>query len=98
MDATLLQLDLPEQSRLVGVSISELRLPGDAVITLVVLFVAISGLTEAPSREDVRGVTWSRATMRQETKDLQDVPLWRNHRIYAVGLIVITLLALIPFL
>ena len=36
IDATLLQFDLPKQSRLAGVSVSELRLPGDAVITLVV--------------------------------------------------------------
>jgi cell volume regulation protein A len=35
MAATLLQFDLPEQSRLAGVSVSELRLPGDTVITLV---------------------------------------------------------------
>ncbi len=35
MDATLIQFTLPERSRLAGVYVSELRLPGDAVITLV---------------------------------------------------------------
>jgi cell volume regulation protein A len=35
IDATLLQFTLPEQSGLAGVYVSELRLPGDAVITLI---------------------------------------------------------------
>ena len=35
IDATLLQFALPQGSRLAGVSVSELRLPGDAVITLI---------------------------------------------------------------
>ena len=35
IDATLLQFTLPEQSRLAGAYVSELRLPGDAVITLI---------------------------------------------------------------
>ena len=47
IDATLLQFDLPAQSRLAGASVSELRLPGDTVITLVVrghdIFVPDSG-------------------------------------------------------
>jgi potassium/hydrogen antiporter len=36
LDATLLHVDVPRRSRLVGVAISELRLPGDAMITLIV--------------------------------------------------------------
>ncbi len=35
IDATLLQFTLPDMSRLAGVYVSELRLPGDAVITLI---------------------------------------------------------------
>lgn len=35
IDATLLQFALPDESRLAGVSVSELRLPGDAVVTLI---------------------------------------------------------------
>ena len=35
IDATLLQFALPDESKLAGVYVSELRLPGDAVITLI---------------------------------------------------------------
>lgn len=35
IDATLLQFTLPDESKLAGVYVSELRLPGDAVITLI---------------------------------------------------------------
>ncbi|AYY14541.1 sodium:solute symporter [Actinobacteria bacterium YIM 96077] len=86
-------------NEIVGViDIQFLYLTGLMLAFSIAIFVSVTVATEPPPREHIRDVIWSRATMRQETHDLREVPLWRNHRVYAVGLIIVTLLSLIPFL
>lgn len=80
------------------IDIQFLYATGLMLVFSLALFVTVTMLTDAPDRAEIDDVTWSLNTMREESADLQDVPVWRNYRIYAVGLIVVTLLSLIPFL
>lgn len=64
----------------------------------VVVFVAISLMTAPPSDEQVRELTWSRATWRQESEDLVGTPWYKNYRVLALALGVITVGSVVPFI
>lgn len=80
------------------IDIQFLYLTGIMLALSAVMFVVVSLVTRAPERAAVEDVTWSRRTWQDESQLLQGVPWWRNYRWYAVGLAVLTLAVLLPFL
>jgi SSS family solute:Na+ symporter len=48
--------------------------------------------TEAPDPEVVENYTWSKKMFRDETKELEKLPLWQNYRIQSIGLLILTAL------
>ncbi len=54
------------------------------------LYVGISLMTEAPERGKLKEFTWSRAAWREESEELAGKPWWRNYRMLAAGLVLLT--------
>ena len=71
---------------------------GLMVLLSIALYVGISLTSEAPRREDLEGVVWTRDTWRRESEELADKPWYANYRYLAAGLVVITLAAVIPLI
>ena len=63
----------------------------------VLVFVAVSLATEAPSEEKVAAITWSKATWLKESEDLKGTPWYQNYRVLALILGAVTLCAVVPF-
>jgi solute:Na+ symporter, SSS family len=62
------------------------------------LFIGISLATEAPSAEDLEGLTWSKATWKQESEDLEGTPWYLNYRYMGAVLFIGTIALIIPFI
>lgn len=62
-----------------------------------VVFVAISLSTPGPPAEKLEAVTWSRQSWRQETQELEGTPWYKNYRYMALGLGVVTVCSVLPF-
>ncbi len=71
---------------------------GLMVLLSIGLYVGLSLTAPAPRREDLEGVVWTRETWQRETRELQDKPWYANYRYLAIGLVVVTLAAVIPLL
>jgi solute:Na+ symporter, SSS family len=54
------------------------------------LFITISLVTEAPEREKLKKIMWSRYYWQEESTELKKKPLWKNYRIHASMLMLIT--------
>ncbi len=52
----------------------------------------VSSLTPAPAPEKVNGFTWNRSLIKEETEELSVLPWYKNYRIQAVFLLIITFL------
>ncbi|WP_017612374.1 sodium:solute symporter family transporter [Nocardiopsis salina] len=70
---------------------------GLMVLLSTVVFVGISLATPAPPAEKVEAITWSRATWRQESRELEGTPWYKNYRYLALGLGAVTVCAVLPF-
>ncbi|QBI18396.1 sodium:solute symporter [Egibacter rhizosphaerae] len=71
---------------------------GLMVLLSIGLYIGLSLATEAPSREQVAEVTWTRETWQRETRELQDKPWYANYRYLSAGLVIITLAAVLPLI
>jgi solute:Na+ symporter, SSS family len=63
---------------------------GVMLLFSLVLYVVVSLLTTAPDEEEVSEIMWSREHWNQETEELNDLPLWQNPRILAIGIGILT--------
>ncbi len=70
---------------------------GIMLVISIAVFVIASLLTEAPSEESLEGLTWSRDTWREETKELQGTPWYRNYRYMSLALVILTVAVVVPF-
>jgi solute:Na+ symporter, SSS family len=71
---------------------------GLMLLLSLVIFVGVSLATDAPTEEDLEGLTWSRDTWRQESEDLEGTPWYLNYRYLGVGLFVLTIAVIVPFI
>lgn len=67
------------------------------VLSLAV-FVAISLATPAPPAEKVDAITWNRQFWHRETEELEGSPWYKNYRYMALGLGVVTVCSVLPFI
>ena len=63
-----------------------------------VAFVVISLSTEAPDPAKIADVTWSKATWRKDSEELAGTPWYRNYRVLALILGVVTIGSVLPFI
>lgn len=75
-----------------------LYMAGVMLILSLAIFVGISLATEAPDREKLEEMTWSRRHWKAESEELRGKPLWKNYRVQAVVLTVVTVAMIIIFL
>ena len=78
-------------------SIQFLYATGIMLALSVVVFVAISLVTPAPSREAIAEVVFDRDNWRRETEELRGKPWYANHRRLALGLGILTVAVVVPF-
>jgi solute:Na+ symporter, SSS family len=63
----------------------------------VLVFVAVSLRTEGPDPDDISEITWTRENWRTETEELSGKPWYSNYRYLSLGLVVLTIAVVIPF-
>jgi SSS family solute:Na+ symporter len=61
------------------------------------IFVGTSLFTAKPSGPQVAAVTWSRAFWRNESRQLKNLPWYRNYRYQSIGLLVIALIIVVAW-
>lgn len=71
---------------------------GIMVVISMICFVTISVLTPAPDRASIKEVTFDRGTWAEETQQLQDKPWYQNYRWLSVGILVLTVGVVVPFI
>ena len=71
---------------------------GFMVVISMICFVTISVLTPAPDRASIKEVTFDRGTWAEETQQLQDKPWYQNYRWLSVGILVLTVGVVVPFI
>jgi solute:Na+ symporter, SSS family len=62
------------------------------------IYIVVSLMTPSPATEDVGELMWSREHWHQETEELNDLPLWQNPRILAIGIAIITVAMVVFFI
>jgi solute:Na+ symporter, SSS family len=62
------------------------------------LFVTISLRTAAPAQETLDEVTWSMRHWRAESEELHGKPAWKNYRVLAGAMTVLTLIVVFLFI
>jgi SSS family solute:Na+ symporter len=70
--------------------ISFLYLAPILLIVAMAVMVIVSLRTPAPAPEKVEGLTWSPAFFRAESRELENVPFYKNYRWQSVGLVALT--------
>ncbi len=60
------------------------------MLACMLVHVIVSLLTPAPSDEVVNTLTWNAGLYRAETKELAGLPWYKNYRVLAVILLIIT--------
>ncbi|WP_010629577.1 sodium/solute symporter [Halomonas sp. KM-1] len=63
---------------------------GVMLLLSLTLFVGITLFSEPPEREALKEYVWSREAWREESRELADKPLWKNYRVLAGLLAVVT--------
>lgn len=63
---------------------------GLLLLTSVIILIGISYLGDPPDREKTEGLTWGPEYWREETRELQGTPLWKNYRFLSVVMLVST--------
>ncbi len=71
---------------------------GIMVALSIIVFVGISLVTTAPDPESIEEVSFDRATWQAESRELADKPWYANHRWLALGLFVLTVVVVVPFI
>jgi solute:Na+ symporter, SSS family len=71
---------------------------GIMVLLSLLVFVAISLATPAPSEEQVGDITWSPAVWRRESEELEGKPWYANYRVLSLIIFVITVVSVVPFI
>ena len=71
---------------------------GIMVVISVLSLVGLSLITPAPDREAIAAVVFDRTTWRQESEEMRGQPWYRNYRWLALGLLVLTIVVVVPFI
>ena len=71
---------------------------GIMVALSLVVYVAISLATPAPDPASIEEVSFNRDTWQAETEELADKPWYTNHRWLALGIFVVTVAVVVPFI
>ena len=71
-------------------AISFLYLAPVLLLISVAVVVVVSLMTPPPPPEKIADTTWTLATFRAESADLASVPFWKNYRVQAIVLVVLT--------
>lgn len=64
----------------------------------VLVFVAITLSTDAPEPEKVAGITWNKQVWHQESRELVGTRWYKNYRVLALILGVVTVCSVVPFI
>jgi solute:Na+ symporter, SSS family len=80
------------------VEIQFLYTTGLLLLFSVALFIAGSLSSLAPDLRSIQDVMWSRVLWKDETVELRDTPAWKNYRVQAGILLVITLIMVMLFI
>jgi solute:Na+ symporter, SSS family len=75
-----------------------LYMAGIMFLLSLILYVAISLMTEAPDPEQSKELTWSRRHWQKESEDLVGKPWWQNYRYQALALVIITIIMIWIFI
>jgi SSS family solute:Na+ symporter len=59
--------------------------------------VIVSLLTSPPSEEKIKDYTWSKQIYKTETRELKEIPFYKNYRFHAVALMILLLIVLIIY-
>lgn len=70
---------------------------GIMLVTSVIIFSGITLLTKAPLQDEIKQYTWSKQEWKKESEELRRKKWWKNYRIWALVLILITLSMVIIF-
>jgi len=63
----------------------------------IIFNVVISAMSGAPAAEKIEGMIWTKKIYQEETKDLEGIPWYKNYRILAVILLIVTAFIVIWF-
>ena len=66
-------------------------------VACMLVHVIVSSMTEEPDPEQIASYTWSRSLFKVETQELKGLPWYKNYRILAVILIIITIIVVGSF-
>ncbi len=62
------------------------------------IFMGVTFLTEKPDPESLKDLMWSRKHWQEESEELRGKPLWKNYRVLAAALAVVTIAMVIVFI
>ena len=68
------------------------------MVICMAIHAAVSLATEAPAEDKTTGLTWTSKLFKEETAELKGLPWYKNYRILAVLLMIITAIVVLPFL
>jgi len=60
------------------------------MVACILIHIIVSSVTAAPAEKSVEGLTWNINLFRAETKELEGLPWYKNYRILAIILLIIT--------
>jgi solute:Na+ symporter, SSS family len=79
-------------------SVQFLYATGIMVLISAVLFVTITLATPGRAHAEISEVVFDRATWREETEGLRGKPVWQNYRWLSLGILVLTIAVVVPFI
>ncbi len=68
---------------------------GIMMLFSLILYVGISLMTPAPDTEGLEDVMWSKEHWHEETKELNDLPLWQNPRVLSIVIAIVTVVSVV---
>ncbi|QFG69885.1 hypothetical protein [Ornithinimicrobium pratense] len=71
---------------------------GIMLLISLAVFIAISLRTEAPDPEDIQDVVFDKGNWRKESEELKGKAWYANYRVLALGLAILTVGVVIPFI
>lgn len=71
---------------------------GVMLVISLLMFIAIALANEAPAEDKTDEYTWTRETWKKETRELEGKPFYKNYRYLCMGLGIVTVAVVIPFI
>jgi solute:Na+ symporter, SSS family len=71
---------------------------GMMVALSLLIFVAVTYMTDAPEPQDIKEVMFTRAKWDEESEETRGQPFYKNYRILTIGAAILTIAVVIPFI